>query len=288
MKFTKMHGLGNDFVIVDGFAAALEESDYPALARAACDRHFGIGADGLILVLPSRSADFRMRIFNADGSEAEMCGNGIRCFAGYVYEQHLSRERELLIETARALNRVQLTLENGAVAAVRVDMGEPQFKRRAIPMSGDPESEAIGETIRVDGRELRVTCLSLGNPHCVTFVEDVQAVPLETLGPRIENHGAFPRRTNAEFVQVIGPTELQMRVWERGVGQTLACGSGACASLAAAARSGYCGRRATVRLPGGPLLIEWRDDNHLAMSGPAATVYAGEYDWAPERALIHA
>lgn len=286
MKFTKMHGLGNDFVMVDGFVDRPAESACPTLARAVCDRHFGIGADGLVLVLPSRWADFRMQIFNADGGEAEMCGNGIRCFAKFVYEMGLTRQRRLEIETARDINPVDLLVEAGEVAAVRVDMGVPAFERRAIPMAGDPEAEAIAVPLSVDGTDLRVTCLAIGNPHCVTFVEDVEAVPLATLGPAMEHHPAFPRRTNVEFVQVVNAEELRMRVWERGVGPTLACGSGACAALVAAARNGLAGRSATVHLPGGPLQIDWQADNHLAMTGPATNVYTGEYDWAPDRALL--
>src|SRR5206468_4191837 len=196
-----------DFVMVDGVAERLEERDYPALARAACDRHFGIGADGFILVLPSRSADFRMCIFNADGSEAEMCGNGIRCFAKFVYDQGLTRSRDLIIETAKAINPVRIVVEAGVATGARVDMGVPRFERRAIPMAGDPESEAIAVALPIEGRDLQVTCLAIGNPHCVTFVEDVEAAPLETLGPLVERHPAFPRRTNVEFAQVAGPSE---------------------------------------------------------------------------------
>lgn len=285
-----MHGLGNDFVVVDGHAEPVDPEYYATLAVATCDRHFGIGADGLILVLPSARADFRMRIFNADGSEAEMCGNGIRCFAKYVYDAGLTRAASLTVETARALNPLQLHVRDGDVASVRVDMGAPRFLRRDIPMAGPPDAEAIDEPLEVEGERLAVTGVAIGNPNCVVFVDDVVRCPVDRLGPRLEHHPAFPRRTNVEFIQVLNREELRMRVWERGVGPTLACGSGACASVAAAVRTGRADRRVTVQLDGGPLRIEWAEDERLYMSGPATTVFEGEYPLvgAADRVLIHA
>jgi diaminopimelate epimerase len=277
MKFVKMQGLGNDFVVVDGATEELPEALLPELARRTCNRHFGIGADGLLLALPSRDADFRMRLFNADGSEAEHCGNGIRCIARFLYDHGLTRKDVITIETVGRINVLQLNLRDGRVETVRVDVGEPQFRRDSLPMVGPPDSEAVGERIEVDGTSLEITCVSMGNPHAVTFVEDVDRFPVERLGPRVENHPVFPRRTNAEFIQVIGGDELKMRVWERGAGETLACGTGACASLVAAARTGRAGRRAVVHLRGGDLRIEWSDDNHVYMTGPAVEVFQGVY-----------
>lgn len=278
MKFTKMHGLGNDFVMVDGLQEHLEEAALPDLARRVCDRNFGVGADGLILALPSETADFRMRLINADGSEAEHCGNGIRCTAKLLYDRGHTRAREITVETIGRINVLQLFAEGGKVHSVRVDMAEPIFARGRIPMAGPEDGEAVEEPLQVGDRELRFTCVSMGNPHAVTFIDqDPDAFPVRELGPLVENHAAFPRRTNVEFIQVLGPEELKMRVWERGAGETLACGTGACASVVAAARTGRAGRRAVVHLKGGDLRIEWGDDNHVYMTGPAVTVFEGEY-----------
>lgn len=278
MRFTKMHGLGNDFVLVDCVRAMPEgvhEAALPELARRVCDRHFGVGADGLVLALPSEVADFRMRIFNPDGTEPEHCGNAIRCFARFVHELGYTRGHDLTVETIGRINALEIISAPGAGDAVRVDMGEPVFRRGAIPIQGPPDGEAIDEPLEVGGRTLRVTALSMGNPHAVTFVEDLNAFPFGTFGPILEGHPAFPSRVNAEFIQVLGPAELRMRVWERGAGETLACGTGACASLVAAARTGRTGRKAVVHLRGGDLLIEWGDDNRVAMTGPAAAVFEG-------------
>src|SRR5437870_3800065 len=225
MRFTKMHGLGNDFVMVDGFEEKLDEASLSERAIQLCDRHFGIGADELIVVLPSTVADFRWRIFQPDGSEPESCGNGIRCLARFVYDRKKTTATTLTVETLGGIKTLQLSVADGKVQSVQVDMGEPAFARRLIPMTGAPESEVVHETIQVDGAKLDVTCLSVGNPHCVTFVEDVERFPVERLGPLVENHALFPRRTNVEFVQVVSPRELKVRVWERGVRETLACGS---------------------------------------------------------------
>jgi diaminopimelate epimerase len=290
MKFTKMHGLGNDFVMVDGFSESVPEESYGPLARFTCDRHFGIGADGLVFMLPSRTADFRMRIYNADGSEADQCGNAIRCVGKYLYDYGLTRRTAVTIETKRELCPLELRVRDGEVVSVRVDMGEPRFRRGDVPMAGAPDSEAVDEPLQVDGETLAVTGVAVGNPNCVTFVEDVASLPIERIGPLIEHHPAFPHRTNVEFIQVVAPDRLRMRVWERGVGVTLACGSGACAALAAAVRTGRSNRRAEVHLDGGPLLIEWLENGRLAMTGPATVVYTGEYALpvAGERPLIPA
>jgi diaminopimelate epimerase len=290
MKFAKMHGLGNDFVLVDGFSESVPEDRYSPLARAVCDRHFGIGADGLVFILPSRAAQFRMRIFNADGSEADQCGNAIRCVGKYLYDHGLTRKTRVVVETKREICPLDLTVADGEVVVARVDMGEPAFRRAAVPMTGPPDGEALNELLEVDGRPITVTCVAVGNPNCVTFVEDVASFPIERLGPLLEHHPAFPRRTNVEFIQVLAPDELRMRVWERGVGITLACGSGACAALAAAARTGRSERAARIHLDGGTLHVEWAASGRLFMTGPAALVFTGEYPLpvSEERPLVHA
>jgi len=279
LTFTKMHGLGNDYVVLDCMRSCPPEAELGELARTLSDRHFGVGGDGLILVLPSRAASFRMRVFNADGSEAEMCGNGVRMFAKYVYEHQLTRDTSLEIETLAGIIRPQLQVRGGQVVSVKVDMGVPRLSRKEIPMKGDPPGgRVVLEKIKVEGERHEVTCLSMGNPHCVLFVDDVSRFPVERLGVALEHHQLFPKRTNVEFVQVLGPAELRMRVWERGVGLTLACGTGACASVVAAHLAGKAGRKATVHLPGGELRVEWREqDDHVLMSGPATEVFRGEW-----------
>ncbi|MCC2669934.1 MAG: DapF [Armatimonadetes bacterium] len=276
MRFTKMHGLGNDFVMVDCFEEHLDEAALPELARRACDRHFGVGADGVILAMPSDHADFRMRLINGDGSEAEHCGNGIRCMAKLVYDRGHTRSERITVETIGRVNVLDLHATDGRVHTVRVDMSEPVFRRGSLPMTGDPDAEAVSVPITVAGQTLEFTCISMGNPHAVAFVDDVQAFPVEQLGPLVERHELFPRRTNVEFIQVLGRNELDMRVWERGAGITLACGTGACASLVAAVRTGRADREAVVHLPGGDLQIEWAEDGHVYMTGPAVTVFEGE------------
>jgi diaminopimelate epimerase len=280
IRFTKMHGLGNDFILINCLECKLRESaegGLPELARKICDRHFGVGSDGLILALPSKAASFRMRIFNSDGSEAEMCGNGLRCFASFVRDEGLTSERELLVETLAGIKKADLTVKGGKVESVRVDMGAPLLDRKDIPMKGSG-SRAIGEKIRLMGERIEATCLSMGNPHCVVFVDKVDTFPVEKMGPALENHNLFPRRTNAEFVQVISQSELRMRVWERGAGETLACGTGASAAVVAASLTGRTGRRVVVHLPGGDLKIEWNaSDDHVYMTGPVETVFRGEW-----------
>jgi diaminopimelate epimerase len=277
ISFTKMHGLGNDYVVLDAMQRAPAEDGLPALAKALCDRRLGVGADGLILVLPSRVADFEMRIFNADGSEAEMCGNGIRAFAKFVYERGHTRERDLEVETLAGIVRPRLRLRGGEVVRIRVDMGEPQLSRSAIPMKGDDAERVVAEKIRVGGRRYEITALSMGNPHCVLFVDDVERARVDETGPTIERHDLFPRRTNVEFAQVVGDGRIKMRVWERGVGETLACGTGASAALVAAVLNGLSPRKAVLHLPGGDLHVSWNpEDNHVFIEGPAAEVFTGE------------
>jgi len=277
LPFTKLHGLGNDFVFVNDLDERLQDEELPDLARAVCDRHFGVGADGLVQVLPSAHADFRMRIHNSDGTEAAHCGNAIRCFAKFVCERGLHAEPTLTVETIGRLNRLRAEICGGRVERVRVDMGEPIFVRERIPVAGPGSAEVINEPLQVGGRQLQMTALSMGNPHAVIFVENIEEFPLEQIGPLVERHEAFPDRINAEFVQVLSPTDLRMRVWERGAGPTLACGTGACATLVAAARTGRAERRATVRVDGGDLEIEWTADNHVLMTGPATEAFTGEW-----------
>lgn len=273
--FTKWQGCGNDFVLADCFQEKID--NYAALAKEVCDRHYGIGADGLILILPSEKADFRMRIFNADGSEAEMCGNGIRCFARYVYEKKRTQKTEFTVETGAGILVPCLELVNGQVQGVRVDMGEPVLEAERIPVAGFGSRRVIAEPIEVLGTTYRMTCVSMGNPHCVVFVESLADLPLEKLGPVFECHERFPRKVNTEFVEVRDRRHLRMRVWERGAAVTLACGTGSCATLAAAVLNGLTERRAEIVLDGGKLVVEWADNNHIYMTGPAEQTFSGTF-----------
>jgi diaminopimelate epimerase len=277
MRFSKMHGLGNDYVVIDDRARRISERRLPRLAREMSDRHFGVGSDGIILVLPSKTADFRMRIFNPDGSEAEMCGNGMRIFARYLYDHRLTRKTELAIETLAGIIRPKLRIRSGKVQSVTVDMGPPRLERSEIPMKGK-SGRVVNEPLELLGERLSVTCLSMGNPHCVTFVDDVEQFPVERFGPVIEHHELFPRRTNVEFVQVVSPAELAMRVWERGAGETLACGTGASASAVAAHLTGRAGRKVVLHLRGGDLKVAWDErTDHVFITGPAEEVFTGEW-----------
>ena len=270
MRFTKMHGIGNDFILLDGFNRAIPNPE--DLARRLCDRHFGIGADGLILALPSKRADARMRIFNSDGSEAEMCGNGVRCLGKFLYETGLCRITPMQVETLAGVLTLALELgDDGAVRRVTVDMGIPSFDPAQIPVAA--ESNAV--TLEAAGRSLRFFCVGMGNPHAVTFDLFPDDATFAALGPLLERHPVFPRRCNIEFCRV-DEEGAQVRVWERGDGPTLACGTGACAVLAAGARQGLLPRRARIQLPGGALMIRWDDDGHLFMTGPAEAVFTGE------------
>ncbi len=275
MKFVKMHGIGNDFVCVDGRKEKVARPE--KAARAICDRHFGVGSDGLIVILPARKADFRMRMWNPDGSEAEMCGNGIRCLGKFVYEHGLTKQKAFTVETLAGPIGLRLHTRGREVVKVRVDMGRPRLERAEIPMEGRP-GRVIGDPLDVDGTTYAVTCVSMGNPHCVIFVDDVAAVPLTALGPRIEHHRKFPKRTNVEFVQVVSRGEVIQRTWERGAGETHACGTGACGTAVAAALNGLTGRKVLNHLKGGDLEIEWDEaDDRVYMTGPAVEVFRGEW-----------
>ncbi len=274
VEFTKLHGTANDFVYVDARRGL--PGDPAGLAPRLCDRHRGIGADGLILLLPSEIADCRMRIFNADGSTAEMCGNGIRGFAKFVLDGGLLAANPLHVETDAGVKTVRAELTGGRVARVAVDMGTPEWSGRRIPV--DADGDVIERPLEIAGRSWAVTCVSMGNPHCVVFVDDVASLPLAEIGPRFEHHPFFPKRVNTEFIRVVGPERLEMRVWERGAGETMACGTGACAEAVAAARTGRADRRSIVALPGGELEIEWRADDHVVMTGDAVEVFSGHIE----------
>jgi diaminopimelate epimerase len=271
IHFWKMHGLGNDYVVVDNRDQKISAEHVSALAKRLCERRFSVGADGLLLVCTSKIADVKMRIFNADGSEAEMCGNGIRCFAKYCYENDITKKTEFSVETLAGIKHVWLTLNGNEVGAVKVDMGAPNWQRSSLPMLG--QGTAINDKLEVDGKSYNVTCLSMGNPHCVTFVENVNSFPVGTVGPIIENNKAFPKRTNVGFVQVLNRNELRVRVWERGCGETLACGTGTCAAVAAANKLGKVGNKVTVHVLGGDLEVEVGES--LFLSGAAEKVYEG-------------
>jgi diaminopimelate epimerase len=276
MHFVKMEGCGNDYIYVDCFCQPMPH-DPAGLSRAISDRHFGVGGDGLILICPSDKADARMRMFNADGSESEMCGNGVRCVAKFVHDHGLVRKPTLRVETGRGVLTLELEVAGGAVRQVRVDMGEPILAAAQIPttLPGDPPQDV---PLEVGGQALRVTCVSMGNPHCVTFVDEITDAQVLGLGPQVEKHPAFPRRVNAEFVRVNRPDDVTMRVWERGSGETLACGTGACAVAVAGVLTGRTQRRVTAHLPGGDLRLHWSEaDNHVYMTGPAVEVFSG--DW---------
>ena len=270
MRFTKMQGIGNDFILVDGFDRPVEAPG--ALAKRLCDRHFGVGADGLVLALPCDGADARMRIFNSDGSEAEMCGNGIRCLGKLLYDSGQCRRSPLRVETAAGTLTLEIEAEGGAARRVTVDMGAPRFEPGRIPV--DAPTNAL--TLTAEGRELAFIAVGMGNPHAVTFDLYPDDETFLRLGPLLERHPAFPRRANIEFCRPDGRGGVDVRVWERGDGPTLACGTGACAVVAAGASRGLLPRTATVRLPGGALQIRWGDDGHLYMTGPAETVFTGE------------
>jgi diaminopimelate epimerase len=276
MKFTKMHGAGNDYVYVDGIAETV--ADPAALAREVSDRHFGIGGDGLILILPSTVADLRMRIFNADGSEAEMCGNGLRCVAKYAYDHGLVGTLAMTVETGAGLLPVEMIGNAaGQIDRVRVRMGRPRLTRAEIPMSGPPQEQVIDQELPVLDHTLRISCVSMGNPHCVIFVDDVTNFPVASFGPAIEHHPLFPRRTNVEFVQVLSAGEVRQRTWERGAGETLACGTGAAAVTVAGLLTGRTGPRLLNHLAGGDLEMAWDGAGEVVMTGPAVEVFSGEY-----------
>ncbi len=277
MEFSKWHGQGNDFVIVNGFRE--KAADYPSLAIKICDRNFGIGADGLVIILPPTTpeADFRMVIYNSDGSEAEMCGNATRCVARYLYEQGLTVKTIITLETLAGLIVPELIFNDGQLNTVCVDMGQPRLKRGEIPVTGEPDEQAVDFPVTVANETYKMTCVSMGNPHAVIFINDIESIKLAEVGPLIENHHLFPKKTNVEFVQVISDKEMRMRVWERGAGITQACGTGASAVLVAAVVTGRTGRDVIIHLDGGDLALQWKSDNHIYMSGPAIEVFRGVY-----------
>jgi diaminopimelate epimerase len=271
MKFWKMHGLGNDYIVIDKRDAKISDAEAAELALKLCKRRFSVGADGILFVSNSAVADVKMRIFNADGSEAEMCGNGIRCFVKYCYENGIARKSELIVETLAGNKRTWLTVENGLVQSVMVDMGVPVLERSKIPMVG--QGTCINQDLQVNGEAYKVTCLSVGNPHCVIFVDAVDDFPVQRVGSKIENHRLFPKRTNVEFAQVLSENEVKVRVWERGCGETLACGTGACATVVAGNLLKKLGGKVRVHLLGGDLEVEYAD--RLLLNGVAEKVFEG-------------
>lgn len=276
MKFTKMHGIGNDYIYVNCFEEKI--ADPSRLSLVMSKQHYGVGSDGLILIGPSDTADFSMRIFNSDGSEADMCGNGIRCLGKYVYDRGLTDKAELTVSTMGGLKKLWLTVEGGKVVRVRADMGMPELTPAKIPVDVNAE-QVMQYPLQILGKTLPITCVSMGNPHAVIFVTDPDAIDLPVVGGMIEHHPLFPRRTNVEFVRVIRRDMLQMRVWERGAGETLACGTGACASLVAAVMNGLADRCAQIKLAGGNLQLEWNEeDNHVYQTGPATFVFDGVWE----------
>lgn len=276
MKFTKLHGCGNDYVYVNCFEETVKDPEKVAIQVS--DRHFGIGSDGLILICPSEQADFRMRMFNADGSEGKMCGNGVRCIAKYVYDYGLTDKTQISIETLGGIKYLDLHIENGKVATVKVDMGEPVLLAKQIPVECQ-EEKMIGKNVTIEGKEYQMTCVSMGNPHAVVWVEDTKGLELEKIGPSFEHHPMFPERVNTEFVQILSDREVNMRVWERGSGETLACGTGACATAVACILNGKTKDEVVIHLVGGDLTIQYdRETNHVFMTGPATKVFDGEIE----------
>lgn len=277
MKFVKMHGCGNDYVYVNGFEEHIKNKE--ELAKRVSDRHFGIGSDGAIFINPSEIADFEMEMYNADGSRAEMCGNGIRCVGKFVYDFGLTTKTNITVESFGKVKYLELTVKDGKVSSVRVNMGSPELMADRVPVVSDNE-QVVDEPIVVKGEEHNVTCVSMGNPHAVVFMDDVDHLNIEAIGPYFENHNRFPKRINTEFVKVIDRKHVQMRVWERGTGETLACGTGCCATAVACILNGKTENQITVSVLGGEIEIEWdREENLIYMTGPATTVFTGEYAW---------
>ena len=278
MKFTKMQGCGNDYVYVNGFVEKLDSDAKPDIVRRLSDRHFGIGGDGVIFINPSEIADFEMEMFNADGSRSQMCGNGIRCVAKYVYDYGLTDKTSLTIESFGAIKYIDLTVENGKVSMVKVNMGAPILTAKDVPVLSENE-QVIDEEIEVEGKTYHMTCVSMGNPHAIVYVDYVKNLDIDKIGPFFENHKRFPERVNTEFVRVIDRNTVEMRVWERGTGETLACGTGCCAIAVACCLNGLTDNKVTVKVLGGELLCEWdREANLVYMTGPAVTVFDGEIE----------
>lgn len=278
MKFTKMHGCGNDYVYVNGFTEKV--ADKPKAVVTLSDRHFGIGSDGVIFINPSQQADFEMEMYNADGTRAEMCGNGIRCVGKYVYDHGMTDKTSITVESFGKVKYLDLTVENGKVVKVKVNMGKPELTANDVPVVSEHE-QVIDEEIIVKGKTYRMTCVSMGNPHAVVFMDDVEHLAIEEIGPYFENHERFPNRTNTEFVQVIDDSHVKMRVWERGTGETLACGTGCCATAVACVLNRLTGAHVTVQVLGGEIEIYWdQKENLVYMTGPAVTVFEGETEEA--------
>ena len=283
MKFTKMQGCGNDYIYINGFTEHVPQEDKPELVRRISDRHFGVGGDGAIFINPSQSADFEMEMYNADGSRSEMCGNGIRCVAKYVFDHGLTDKTDISVISCGKIKYLQLFLKDGKVDTVRVDMGAPILSAEDIPVTvpaGRAKERVIAEPICVQGQEYKMTCVSMGNPHAVVFMDDVAGLDIGQIGSFFENHERFPNRTNTEFVKVLDRKTVQMRVWERGTGETLACGTGSCATVVACILNGLTDHTVTVKLLGGELEITWdTDKDTVYMTGPAVTVFDGEYEY---------
>lgn len=279
MKFTKMHGCGNDYIYVNGMVETIAPEKKPELVRKMSERHFGVGSDGVIFINASDKADFEMEMWNADGTRGEMCGNGIRCVAKYVYDKGLTDKTQLSIISGGQVKYLELQVKDGKMLTAKVNMGKPVFTSEEIPVvMPDGEEQAVDAPITVNGKEYRMTCVSMGNPHTVVFVTDVTDMEIDRIGPCFENHKRFPKRVNTEFVRVIDRNHVEMRVWERGSGETLACGTGSCATVAACVLNGLTDNVVTVKLLGGELLIEWdREADLMYMTGPASIVYEGEY-----------
>lgn len=278
IRFTKMQGCGNDYVYINGFTEKIEQEKKPDFVRRVSDRHFGIGSDGVIFINPSKEADFEMEMFNADGSRSEMCGNGIRCVAKFVHDKGMTETSEFSIISGGQVKYMHLTVEEGVTKAVRVDMGEPVLVPAQVPVIAEGQ-QAVDEPITVCGQQYRMTCVSMGNPHAVVFGEDVDHLDIEKIGPHFENHERFPRRTNTEFVEVLDRQHVKMRVWERGTGETLACGTGCCATAVACVLNGLTDRHVTVDVLGGSLMIDWDEaTNRVFMTGPAEFVFEGEVE----------
>ena len=277
MKFTKMQGAGNDYIYVNCFTETVKNPEETAVRVS--DRHFGVGADGLVLICPSENADFFMDIYNADGSRAKMCGNATRCVAKYVYDNKMTDKTEIALETLSGIKCIKITVQDGKAVAARVNMGAPILTPREIPTKFDGET-VVSRNLTIDDTTYAVTCVSMGNPHCVLYTDDVHALDLPRIGPKFENHEMFPDRINTEFVHIVSETEFDMRVWERGSGETLACGTGACAATVASILNGYCKRDTEIKvnLLGGTLYINWTADGDVYMTGPAETVCTGEID----------
>lgn len=277
MKFTKMHGAGNDYIYVNGFEETIKNRN--EFSKKVSDRHFGIGSDGLIVVDPSEVADCKMDMYNADGSQGKMCGNGVRCVAKFVYDNGIVKKEDIAIETLSGIKYIKVTVKDGKVVAARVNMGKPILRAQEIPTKFEGDT-VVSKKLSIGESAFDVTCVSMGNPHCILYVDDVKSIDLEKIGPDFENHPMFPDRINTEFIHIVSETEFDMRVWERGSGETLACGTGACAAAVASVLNGYCKRNTDIKvnLLGGTLTINWTDDGDVYMTGPAETVCTGEIE----------